>query len=80
MRTLRMLPTLGLAAGLALLLNSGYLVARAEPTLFYLANVVFIEDNPWIAIFPGLAIFITVLGFNMFGDGLRDALDPRLKQ
>jgi peptide/nickel transport system permease protein len=44
------------------------------------ANVVFIEDNPWIAIFPGLAIFITVLAFNMFGDGLRDALDPRLKQ
>ena len=44
------------------------------------ANVVFIEDNPWIALFPGMAIFITVLGFNMFGDGLRDALDPRLKQ
>jgi peptide/nickel transport system permease protein len=44
------------------------------------ANVVFIEDNPWIAIFPGIAIFITVLAFNMFGDGLRDALDPRLKQ
>lgn len=44
------------------------------------ANVAFIEDNPWIAIFPGLAIFITVLGFNMFGDGLRDALDPRLRQ
>jgi peptide/nickel transport system permease protein len=44
------------------------------------ANVVFIEDNPWIAIFPGLAIFITVLAFNMFGDGLRDALDPRLKR
>jgi peptide/nickel transport system permease protein len=44
------------------------------------ANVIFIEDNPWIAIFPGIAIFITVLGFNLFGDGLRDALDPRLKQ
>jgi peptide/nickel transport system permease protein len=44
------------------------------------ANVVFIEDNPWIAIFPGIAIFITVLAFNLFGDGLRDALDPRLKQ
>jgi peptide/nickel transport system permease protein len=44
------------------------------------ANVVFIEDNAWIAIFPGLAIFITVMAFNMFGDGLRDALDPRLKQ
>lgn len=44
------------------------------------ANVVFIEDNPWIAIFPGLAIFVTVLAFNLVGDGLRDALDPRLKQ
>jgi len=44
------------------------------------ANAMFIELNPWIAIFPGLAIFITVLGFNLFGDGLRDALDPRLKQ
>jgi peptide/nickel transport system permease protein len=44
------------------------------------ANVLFIEEIPWIAIMPGLAIFITVLGFNMFGDGLRDALDPRLKE
>jgi len=44
------------------------------------ANAMFIELNPWIAIFPGLAIFITVLGFNLFGDGLRDALDPRLKE
>jgi ABC-type dipeptide/oligopeptide/nickel transport system permease subunit len=43
------------------------------------ANVVFIRANPWLAIFPGLAIFVTVLGFNLFGDGLRDALDPRLK-
>ncbi|MFQ6087320.1 MAG: ABC transporter permease [Candidatus Methanofastidiosia archaeon] len=34
----------------------------------------------WAATFPGLAIFFTVLGFNFFGDGLRDALDPRLKQ
>src|SRR5713226_5676819 len=39
MRTLRLLSTLGLAAGLTLLLNSGYLAARAEPTLFYLVNV-----------------------------------------
>jgi len=41
--------------------------------------VVFIQDNPWLSIFPGAAIFLTVLGFNLFGDGLRDALDPRLK-
>jgi peptide/nickel transport system permease protein len=43
------------------------------------ANVAFIHSNPWISLFPGIAIFVTVLGFNLFGDGLRDALDPRLK-
>jgi peptide/nickel transport system permease protein len=43
------------------------------------ANVAFIQANPWLSLFPGLAIFVTVLGFNLFGDGLRDALDPRLK-
>lgn len=32
---------------------------------------------PWLSIFPGLAIFVTVLGLNLFGDGLRDILDPR---
>jgi peptide/nickel transport system permease protein len=35
---------------------------------------------PWIVLFPGLAIMLTVLGYNLLGDGLRDALDPRLKQ
>lgn len=34
---------------------------------------------PWETIFPGIAIMLTVLGFNLLGDGLRDALDPRLK-
>jgi peptide/nickel transport system permease protein len=43
------------------------------------ANVAFIQAYPWLSLFPGLAIFVTVLGFNLFGDGLRDALDPRLK-
>jgi peptide/nickel transport system permease protein len=32
---------------------------------------------PWALLFPGLAISITVLGFNLMGDGLRDALDPK---
>ena len=32
---------------------------------------------PWVAVFPGLMIFITVMGFNMLGDGLRDVMDPR---
>ena len=35
---------------------------------------------PWITLFPGLAIMLTVLSINMLGDGLRDALDPRLKR
>jgi peptide/nickel transport system permease protein len=43
------------------------------------ANVSWIQMHPWLALAPGCAIFITVLGFNLFGDGLRDALDPRLK-
>ena len=34
---------------------------------------------PWIAIFPGLAIALTVFGFSLFGDSLRDALDPKLR-
>jgi peptide/nickel transport system permease protein len=37
-------------------------------------------NAPWKAIYPGMFIFVTVLAFNFFGDGLRDALDPRLKQ
>lgn len=40
----------------------------------------FILAAPWIVTFPGLAILITVLSINLMGDGLRDALDPRLKR
>lgn len=39
----------------------------------------FIELAPWTVIFPGLSIMLTVLGFNLVGDGLRDVLDPRMK-
>ncbi len=39
----------------------------------------FLANAPWMAIFPGLAIFVTVLSFNLLGDGFRDALDPRSK-
>jgi peptide/nickel transport system permease protein len=37
----------------------------------------FLTQAPWLAVFPGLAIFLVVLAFNLMGDGLRDALDPR---
>jgi dipeptide transport system permease protein len=39
----------------------------------------FVQSAWWVVTFPGLAILLTVLGFNLVGDGLRDALDPRLK-
>jgi peptide/nickel transport system permease protein len=39
-----------------------------------------IQTAPWTMIFPGLAIMLTVLGFNLLGDGLRDIFDPRMKQ
>jgi peptide/nickel transport system permease protein len=47
--------------------------------LFAAQDIILLRDAPWMTFFPGLAIFITVLCFNFFGDGLRDALDPKLK-
>ena len=38
-----------------------------------------LQVAPWVVTYPGVAILVAVLGFNLFGDGLRDALDPRLK-
>ncbi|MGH7797895.1 MAG: ABC transporter permease [Candidatus Binatia bacterium] len=43
------------------------------------AAVEFAERAPWMAIYPGLAISLSVLAFNLFGDSLRDALDPKLR-
>jgi peptide/nickel transport system permease protein len=39
----------------------------------------YMERAPWLAVAPGLAIMIVVLGFNFLGDGLRDVLDPQLR-
>src|SRR5699024_12688514 len=39
----------------------------------------YIQSAPWTMIFPGLSIMLTVLGFNLMGDGLRDAMDPKMK-
>ena len=43
------------------------------------AAVEFIESAPWLSIFPGLGITLAVFGFNLFGDALRDLLDPKLR-
>jgi ABC-type dipeptide/oligopeptide/nickel transport system permease subunit len=40
----------------------------------------FITTAPWLINSPGVAIFVTVLGFNLFGNAVRDALDPRGRQ
>jgi ABC-type dipeptide/oligopeptide/nickel transport system permease subunit len=37
------------------------------------------EQAPWLAVFPGLAISLAILGFNHFGDTLRDVWDPKLR-
>ena len=75
-----------LLLGQTILIESGlsYLGLGAQPPLPSWGNMVvegrqFLASAWWIATFPGLAIFVTVLGFNLFGDGLRDALDPALR-
>jgi dipeptide transport system permease protein len=40
----------------------------------------YIDNAYWVVTFPGVAILVTVLAFNLLGDGLRDALDPKLKR
>jgi ABC-type dipeptide/oligopeptide/nickel transport system permease subunit len=44
------------------------------------AGRLYLTIAPWVATLPGLAIMITSLGINLFGDWLRDALDPRLRR
>ena len=75
-----------LLLGQTILIESGlsYLGLGAQPPLPSWGNMVvegrqFLASAWWIATFPGLAIFVTVLGFNLFGDGLRDASDPTLR-
>ena len=75
-----------LMLGQTILIESGlsYLGLGAQPPLPSWGNMVvegrqFLASAWWIAAFPGLAIFVTVLGFNLFGDGLRDAFDPALR-
>jgi len=74
-----------LLLGQTILIESGlsYLGLGAQPPLPSWGNMVvegrqFLASAWWNATFPGLAIFVTVLGFNVLGDGLRDALDPTL--
>lgn len=76
--------TLGIAG--AILTESGlsFLGFGVQPPQPTWGNILtegrlYIFDAWWLTVFPGLAILITVLAFNLFGEGLRDALDPRLR-
>ena len=60
-------------------------LGAAEPTpswglMLSGSAAAYAEKAPWIALFPGIAISLAVFGFNLFGDSLRDALDPKLRR
>lgn len=73
--------TLGVASAILLEASLSFLGLGTQPPTPSWGGMLATARNqmftaPWISIFPGLAIFITVLGLNLFGDGLRDILDP----
>lgn len=77
--------TLGFSEGILNAAALGFLGLGAQPPTPEWGTMLsdsrsFIESSPWMVTLPGLCILIVVLGFNLFGDGLRDALDPRLKR
>src|SRR5207244_847279 len=84
-------PQLILALAIASILGpavQNVVVAISIPIIPRAARVVMLsgsaasyaEKAPWIALFPGIAISLGVFGFNLFGDSLRDALDPKLRK
>jgi len=76
--TMRM-GTLLLAAGGLSFIGLGAQPPQPEWGALLAAGRDYMDVAPWLAIFPGLCITLTVVGFNLLGDGLRDALDPRLR-
>ena len=76
--------TLGIATAIIEAAALGFLGLGAQPPEPEWGKILsdsrqFIQKAPWTVIFPGLSIMLTVLGFNLMGDGLRDVLDPRMK-
>ncbi|WP_352419757.1 ABC transporter permease [Proteiniborus sp.] len=76
--------TLGIGGAVLSTSSLSYLGLGVEPHIPEWGNILkigsaYLETSPYLAVFPGLAIILIVLAFNYFGDGLRDALDPKLK-
>jgi peptide/nickel transport system permease protein len=76
--------TLGVAAAILVESALSFLGLGAQPPTPTWGNILkdgqaLLSTGPWMSVFPGLAILITVLGYNLLGEGIRDALDPRLR-
>lgn len=76
--------TLGVGGAILFAAALGFLGLGAQPPLPEWGAMIgdgipFLRQSPYLVMFPGLAIMVTVLGFNLLGDGLRDALDPQLR-
>jgi ABC-type dipeptide/oligopeptide/nickel transport system permease subunit len=77
--------TLGIASAILSAAALSFLGLGAQPPMAEWGSMLGTERNqvftsPHLVFYPGIAIMVTVLGFNLLGDGLRDALDPRLAQ
>jgi peptide/nickel transport system permease protein len=77
--------TLGVAGAILVESSLSFLGLGVQPPTPSWGNMLMegkevMEIAPWLSVFPGLAILLTVLGYNLLGEGLRDALDPRLRQ
>ena len=77
--------TLGISEAILNVAALGFLGLGAQPPLPEWGTMLssarpFIQSSPWMVTLPGLCILTAILGFNLFGDGLRDAMDPRLKK
>jgi peptide/nickel transport system permease protein len=76
--------TIGVAGNIVAEAGLSFLGLGAQPpTISWGAMLAegqsFLTTSPWVAVFPGVALMLTVLGVNLLGDGLRDVLDPRLR-
>ena len=76
--------SLGVASAILIEAGLSFLGFGVQPPAPSWGNILtegrtYIFDAWWLTVFPGLAILITVLSFNLFGEGLRDAIDPRLR-
>jgi ABC-type dipeptide/oligopeptide/nickel transport system permease subunit len=74
--------TLGIASAIIMESTLSFVGVGIQPPTPSWGNMIsggqqYYRTAPWMVISPGLSITLTVLGFNLFGDGLRDALDPQ---